>query len=1002
MSWFSDFISSKREARREPRSARGNTRNYHLELDAKLDLGARAFAFLQEVEGAEFANSYNASIVDEVKGGSMDRGSQPSDRSARTLRLPRDFWVRFVTEAQRLVPCKAKFVSAQRALKTYLASRAGVSTRACMRGGLKPSSKRNSNGATNATKAAGCAISVELYQFFIDQIQRLHLRSDATLLLNHARVLRRRLVQEGVSDNQLPKLEGRAGIQWLFRWRRHYDIAYNELGMRLKCPWRKVLERVRVLMWNIFCLRAFWEICFPGKEMRWFSLDQKPSWVNNAGLTKAYTRKGSNAKVLESHNATRDRYTLGTTVCSWIRNEAHSNVPVENEAHSHVPVEMPKIGILFRGAKGDRAQILKKLKPKFACPDWMMLQTQTHGSYRSEDVCEFLEWALPNASCGEESIIVLLDWFQGHRTVEVEELVKRKGHVLLFHGGGTTPFTQINDTHLHAQVQRFMVHLENQFALEKQLAARRAGRRIVPTPQKDDTCRMVQTMWETIDHERVARKGYRQLGPTMAFDGPVRREDVYNDLRSVMENIDPPEVPGGVGVALRENAKKFVRQGYEQGKWRTWSDVHLFIEEHSTVDHSPDQEGVEAFAPEIEDSDGVAEDEEGAESLEESEDGVDVGSQPDPTDGGSQTAPADEPQHAISLVSDDELVESPSPRPPHEVDAALDEARLLLIDHHRRTGNASMMNRLYQELSKSQRKQKWDAAESTQLLKRRASEIETAEKKRRKADETRKRLEANEALTQQERTALAQASLIQIRAAETEKKRIEDMQRIRLRKTKADYDLWLQTVFPTDTATKLIDRWNRADHDKRILMENVMKTALSEDRFKKKGIAPMHLWDEDLSLTKQWAQVRDPWSTKTQLHWVRCSPNFRVSVIERCCPSKLKEGPDACLVLHTIFEMCGLPHNRRALDGRASWNALRILDHNGYIMEKAFIWGIRAFSIWLKSAQFPGIYTWPPSNPEIAQPGSLSEVPQTGADVVDAQLPPQLRVGRGPASSGGP
>ena len=28
--------------------------------------------------------------------------------------------------------------------------------------------------------------------------------------------------------------------------------------------------------------------------------------------------------------------------------------------------------------------------------------------------------------------IVLLDWLQGHRTVEVEELVKRKGHVLLF------------------------------------------------------------------------------------------------------------------------------------------------------------------------------------------------------------------------------------------------------------------------------------------------------------------------------------------------------------------------------------------------------------------------------------------------------------------------------------------------------------------------------------------------------------------------------------------
>ena len=45
-------------------------------------------------------------------------------------------------------------------------------------------------------------------------------------------------------------------------------------------------------------------------------------------------------------------------------------------------------------------------------------------------------------------------------------------------------------------------------------------------PKKDDTCRFVQTMWMTIDNEKVARKGYRRLGPTMAFDGPVRREDV--------------------------------------------------------------------------------------------------------------------------------------------------------------------------------------------------------------------------------------------------------------------------------------------------------------------------------------------------------------------------------------------------------------------------------------------------------------------------------------------
>ena len=86
------------------------------------------------------------------------------------------------------------------------------------------------------------------------------------------------------------------------------------------------------------------------------------------------------------------------------------------------------------------------------------------GSYRSKDVVEVLDWMLLQAHSPDESIIVLLDWFSGHLTEEVAALVESKGHVLLFHGGGTTPFTQINDTHLHALLQRLLIQFENQFA----------------------------------------------------------------------------------------------------------------------------------------------------------------------------------------------------------------------------------------------------------------------------------------------------------------------------------------------------------------------------------------------------------------------------------------------------------------------------------------------------------------------------------------------------------
>ena len=69
-------------------------------------------------------------------------------------------------------------------------------------------------------------------------------------------------------------------------------------------------------------------------------------------------------------------------------------------------------------------------------------------------------------------------------------------------------------------------------------------------------------MWLSVDHARVADKGYKQLGPRMALDGPVAREDVFHDLLSVLERIDPPDVPGGVGVALREEAKAFVTRAF--------------------------------------------------------------------------------------------------------------------------------------------------------------------------------------------------------------------------------------------------------------------------------------------------------------------------------------------------------------------------------------------------------------------------------------------------------
>ena len=163
---------------------------------------------------------------------------------------------------------------------------------------------------------------------------------------------------------------------------------------------------------------------------------------------------------------------------------------------------MPYVCVLFKGSPGGAIQ--KQLDETFETPAWMMVQTQENGSYRSSDMVDALDRILPDCDQPEDSIVVLLDWYSGHRTEEVEDLIAAKGHVLNFHGGGTTPFGQINDTHLHALVARALVQFENAMALSSLQCGRNSGVRKFPTSSRLDILHMVAGMWRSIDHHKIA------------------------------------------------------------------------------------------------------------------------------------------------------------------------------------------------------------------------------------------------------------------------------------------------------------------------------------------------------------------------------------------------------------------------------------------------------------------------------------------------------------------
>ena len=150
-----------------------------------------------------------------------------------------------------------------------------------------------------------------------------------------------------------------------------------------------------------FTIRVFWEHCHPGKLLKFISLDQKPSWFNNAGHKGTMGRKGGpQPGIKENFCQTRERYSILTLVRNFDNDDPDAPPPVE---------------VLFRAAR--RGTTWTKLQThRINSRPWMRVQCQECGSYRSVDVVQALSWMLPQANNSEESCVVLLDWFSGHLT----------------------------------------------------------------------------------------------------------------------------------------------------------------------------------------------------------------------------------------------------------------------------------------------------------------------------------------------------------------------------------------------------------------------------------------------------------------------------------------------------------------------------------------------------------------------------------------------------------
>ena len=453
------------------------------------------------------------------------------------------------------------------------------------------------------------------------------------------------------------------------------------------------------------------------------------------------------------------------------------------------------------------------------------MQVQKAGSYRSEDMVEALDWMLPVASSPEESIIVLLDWFSGHLTEEVEELIRSKGHVLLFHGGGITPFTQINDTHLHAVLAQSLIEFENKAAEKTRKDRLARGNKKMPSVKHEDLICLVQCAWMAIDHERIAEKGYKQTGPTMPMTGSVKPEDVFHDLLDVLNAIDPDSTPLEVSLkTVREDAIAYVNKGKEDGIWADWDDYYMLIEPHDNEDPGV-EEGLEALRPVADYSDDDHNEQLDESCSDDSEASGDESDGDQPSDDADDSSDSDDPNgkdddsvcvEAGSAVEDasmgdkqpstDEVALAPQPIESPPGDEEL-KALQLLYDKAKLSKNDTALKFYRQELRQVLRDQHDGAQPSAVLLRKRAQAQHEEDLKAGKRHKEEERLVAAKAKDQKTAEILAEADRREKKQKEMEQaiiKRKFEEERNQAKQRAKLTRCWLQTVFPAMLADRCI------------------------------------------------------------------------------------------------------------------------------------------------------------------------------------------------------
>ena len=361
-----------------------------------------------------------------------------------------------------------------------------------------------------------------LFQWFVDIRASIKGRLPVKAVVQKAKQLVVEYFQSQLRLGEVPHLP-KMDKCWVLRWKRQKGISFRKPNKRYKVSMAGLLIRLRIFWLNNIRVRYFAvklsernaalrekqrlseltatnsapgapptgsgpAVADPSGDIGQIvdQADQKAWHTNQAGskLLGTLSIKGvSGVPLKEDHAATRSRQTIFTWCTTNKQMLSEGKVPLE-------------LCYKFSGP-GERVIAGMDL------PDGSYsVRGSASGSYKEVHVFLFLEEHLPIATPERQRSgdwrLFYLDLYAGHMSYRIWSLCWERMYVLLYHGGGCTGLTQLNDVWLHWLYEQKLLEVEQaHFNAEMLLRPHK-----IPTVSRQALLNNAISVWETLPHER--------------------------------------------------------------------------------------------------------------------------------------------------------------------------------------------------------------------------------------------------------------------------------------------------------------------------------------------------------------------------------------------------------------------------------------------------------------------------------------------------------------------